>query len=308
MLHNKPWALLLVLALIIAGCANAQEAGEPAFSVSSADMEAPMEAEGERAFSEEVLEGAGQRSSANAAQPGETQERLIIRTGEISIVVEHTEETIDAITDLANSSGGWVVSSNVYQRNQAKAGDITIRVPVEQFEVIKNQIEAMALEVTGSSSSGDDVTEEYFDLSARLENLEATADRVRTFLDEAQDVEEALAVNAELSRLEGDIESLKGRIQYLEQSAAYSTLTVRITPDELSQPLEVGGWRPTGVVRDAVQALVSALQGLASLAIWLVIVALPLALIVILPIWLVVTLFRRWRRGRREAVEPTPET
>ncbi|MFW6182429.1 MAG: DUF4349 domain-containing protein [Chloroflexota bacterium] len=306
MLRNTPWALLVIFALIIAGCANAQESGAPESAASSADMEAPVEAE-EETVSEEGG-SAGQRAASNAAQPGEVQERLIIRTGEISIVVEDTEETIDAITGLANGSGGWVVSSNVYQSNQAKAGSITIRVPVEQFDAIKDQIEGMALEVTGSSSSGDDVTEEYVDLSARLENLEATADRVRTFLDEADDVEEALAVNSELSRLESDIESLKGRIQYLEESAAYSTITVRVTPDELSQPLEVGGWRPTGVAREALETLVSALQGLASIAIWLVIVALPLALIIILPIWLVVTFVRRWRRNRRETVEPTPET
>jgi hypothetical protein len=117
-------------------------------------------------------------------------------------------------------------------------------------------------------------------------------------------VEEALAVNAELSRLEGEIESLKGRLQYLNQSATFSTITVNITPDELSQPLEVGGWRPTGVFRDAVEALVSALQGLATVVIWIVVVLLPLALIVLVPLGLVVTFV--WRRlRRREAGEST---
>jgi acyl-CoA synthetase (NDP forming) len=60
-------------------------------------------------------------------------------------------------------------------------------------------------------------------------------------LDEARNVEEALAVNQELSRLESDIEVIKGRMQYLSQSAAFSTLAIDVTPDELNQPLDVGG-------------------------------------------------------------------
>lgn len=163
----------------------------------------------------------------------------------------------------------------------------------------------MAVEVTNLSTSGQDVTEEFVDLSARLENLEATAVRVRSFLDDAATVEEALAVNQELSRLEGEIESFKGRIQYLSQSAAFSTISVNITPDELSQPIEVGGWRPSGIVRDALEALVDALQGLATFAIWLIIYFLPIVLIIGIPLWLVVRFIRRrgWFRRNRAAAE-----
>ena len=143
--------------------------------------------------------------------------------------------------------------------------------------------------------------EEFVDLSARLENLEATADRVRSFLGDTETVEEALAVNAELSRLEGEIEAYKGRIQFLSQSAAFSTITVNLTPDELSQPIEVGGWQPTGIAREAVEALVDALQGLGTFAIWLVIYILPVGLLIGIPIWLVVRFVRqRWQARRAE--------
>ncbi|MCA9964481.1 MAG: DUF4349 domain-containing protein, partial [Anaerolineales bacterium] len=103
-----------------------------------------------------------------------------------------------------------------------------------------------------------------------------------------------------------EIESFKGRIQYLSQSAAFSTISINITPDELSQPIEVGGRRPSGIIRDALEALVDALQGLATFAIWLVIYFLPIALIIGIPLWLVVRFVRRrgwFRRNRAAASE-----
>lgn len=297
MIRQRHLLILTILALLLVACGAAASenegfagapAAEPAPAVERETMEEAEEVTSQDAFS----------ASDGAAQV-EVQEQLIIRTGRLDIVVEETEETLDDIIDLANDSGGWIVSSSLFGADGAKSGQATIRVPVDQFDAIMNQIEGMALRVERSSTTGQDVTEEYVDLSARLQNLEATAERVRGFLDDARDVEDALAVNQELSRLESEIESLKGRLQYLEQSAAFSTIEITLTPDELSQPLEVGGWRVGGVVRDAVEALISALQGVATIAIWLVLVFLPLLLIVLLPIALFVYLVRRWRRRRR---------
>lgn len=288
--HGKTWTFLAVVVLLLAACAGELQqerpAAEPPSTASDMAVEEVAEAE------------AGAAASSDPAAQVDVQEQLIIRTGDLEIVVADTEETLDAIVQLAEDSGGWVVSSRIFQSGQAKSGDVTIRVPVEQFDEAINQIEEMALDVERVSTSGEDVTEEYVDLQARLRNKEATAERVRGFLEEAQDVEEALAVDDRLSRLEGEIESLRGRIQYLEQSAAFSTINVSLTPDELSQPIEVGEWRLTGVLRDAIGALVTALQGLATIAIWVAIVLLPLALLIIVPLWILFTLVRRWRRRR----------
>jgi hypothetical protein len=227
-----------------------------------------------------------------------TQERLIIRTGNMSVVVADTEETMLLLTALVNERGGWVVNSSVYQSGRAKAGSMTARIPAAEFDGTMAAVRDLSLEVTREMAEGQDVTEEYVDLSARLANLQATADRVRGFLDDAQTVEEALNVNRELSRLEGEIEAMTGRLQYLSQSAAYSTLTINLTPDALSQPLEVAGWRPQGVARDAIQTLISALQGLASLAIWLTLFFLPLLLVVFLPVGGIIWGVWRWRQRR----------
>ena len=292
---RKTWALftlMLLLGLVMAACGEAADN-----TASSAAPEAP--AEGARGETGSLDEGA-------VAQPL-PEESMIIYTGDISIVVADTEAAATDIEALATGMGGRVVSSSFYQSSQgALAGSITIRVPVERFDEAMNRIQEMAVEVRRADRSSEDVTEEYVDLQARLENLEATADRVRSFLDQAGTVEEALAVNQELSRLEEEIEAYKGRIQYLENRADFSTITVSLTPDELAQPIEVGGWRLGGAAREAVEALLGALQGVARILVWIVVFLLPLAIIVLLPLAIIIRLVLR-RMGRRSQREVADE-
>jgi hypothetical protein len=295
---RKSIIFLFVVALIASGCAAAERS---ALEAPEGAPPAPAADEAGRELGE-MDTSASQVAVQNAAQP-QLQDQLIIRDGNLDLVVRDTEEALDQIAALAEEMEGWVVTTNIYQVNEAKTGSITIRVPADRFNEAVERLQAMAVEDRGFSSSAQGVTEEFVDLTARLENLEATADRVRSFLDETRNVEEALAVNQELSRLEGEIESLKGRLQYLSQSAAYSSLSISLTPDVLAQPIEIGGWRPEGVAREAVEALIAALQGVGDVLIWGVIFCLPLGLLIGIPL----LLFgrgglRRWRARRQPPV------
>lgn len=312
-------SILILVALTVLTAACSRSLGSSAeqsqgvadmVAVEEAAMEAPMAAPsliGDGAeFAFDVDTASNIVEGEAVLQPG--QERLIIRTAEVSIVAADTDDALARISAMANENGGWVVSSNVFQASEnAKTGNITIRVPAAGFQSALDAIRALAVEVTRINTSGQDVTEEFVDLESRLANLEATADRVRAFLDETRNVEEALSVNMELSRLEGEIEVIKGRMQYLSQSAAFSTISVNITPDILAQPIEVGGWQPQGVAREAIEALVATLQNLASALIWLGIYFLPVILLIGLPILLVIWLVRRFlrRRTRPAAVQAT---
>jgi hypothetical protein len=303
--------MLIVTTLLLQGCAQprASQVFSNEGSLSDFDMVAGAPA-APYAVPQEAA-GSIQIESAPSDAPGraqlQQQERLIIRTGELRIIVRDTEESVLAITGLVNNVEGWVVNSSLHQRGEAKAGTITIRVPAAQFDTTVAQIKGLAVSVTSENTSGQDVTEEYVDLSARLASLEATAARVRTFLDQSQNVEEALNVNRELSRLESEIEAMKGRMQYLEQSAAFSTLTIHLTPDALAQPLQIGGWRPEGTARAAVESLISALQGVADTVIWMMLFLLPLAAITVGPIWLGIRfLVRLWRGARPKPTTAPP--
>ena len=303
--RQKFLTLLLIVSVLLGACAGGAETVSDRESAPMAPIgdTVEMEESGGEAFGFDSDE-ATIANTATQGQPGEAQERLIIRTGQVDIVVEDTEATMRQIERLVNGAEGWVVSSNVYQYSTAKSGTITVRFPADQYGSMLDQIKALAVEVTSETTNSQDVTEEYVDLSARLGNLEATRDRVRTFLDEARNVEEALAVNQELSRLEGEIEVIKGRLQYLSQSAAFSSLTINLTPDVVSQPLS-SVWRPQGVASEALQDLVQALQGLTDFLIRVVLFVVPMALVLGVPAYLIVRLALRFWRGRtRPAVPP----
>lgn len=291
-------ALLLILAAACAGSG----ASKSAVPQEAPQARPPMNESMAEEASFDQYAGSGE---VTTSQSTAEQQRLIIRTGWISIVATDTEQAMDAIADMANKSGGWVVSSEVYQYgSSAKRGTIQIRIPAAGFQNALDAIAGLAVDVTSVSTSGQDVTEEYVDLDARLGNMEATAARLRKFLDEADNVEDALAVNMELSRVEGEIEAMKGRMKYLEQSSAFSSISVDVTPDIVAQPIQAAKWQPVGEVKGAIEALINAFQTVISAAIWLVIAVLPVFLVVVvLPLALFVWIIRRLR-ARKQASHP----
>lgn len=274
-------------------------------SAPSAPMEMPAAEEAmDMAFYDE---GEFSRTVTETVQ--ETQERLIIRSADMDVIVTDTEEAMRTVTDMVNEAGGWVVNSSVYQYDEsAMTGNMSVRVPAAGFDSFLDAVSGLAVEVTRISTSGQDVTEEYVDLAARLRNLEATAERLRALLDEARTVKDTLEVSRELSVVEGEVEALKGRMQYLEQSSAFSVVSINFTPDILAQPLEVGGWQPQGVVRAAIETLIDALQTLADVAIWFVIFVLPLLLLIGVPTYFLIRAARRRRAARKNAAPPATPT
>lgn len=289
---------LASLALLVACSGDAvDEYGQDSASYSVSPAEEPA------AFDSSEANIAGDILQTSL-QAQDNQEQLIIREGTMYVIVEDTDGSLAEFTRLAEDKGGWVVSSELHGGGGAKSGSISIRIPVEQFDNTMSSIRQAVVEVDSESTNSQDVTEDYVDLDARVGNLEVTADRVRKFLDDAKTVSEALDVNRELSRLEGEIESLKARMKYLSQSAAFSLLVIYLTPDELSQPIEIAGWRPEGVARNAFESLLSTLESLGGVAIWLGVFCLPLSLIFGLPAFLIGrAVYRRRRAGK---MEPPP--
>jgi len=247
---------------------------------------------------------------AGGVQPQQqTQQRLIIRTADMTIVVSNTQEQLDAISTLATQYGGFVVSSGTSKVGSESQGQITLRVDAKNFDTALGDIRKMALDVHNENIRGEDVTAEYVDLEAQLKNLEAAEAQLNKIMESATKTEDVLNVYQQLTQIRGQIEQIKGRMKYLSQSSALSTINVTLIPDALARPVEVGGWRLEGVAKNAVEALINTLQGLASIAVWLVIVVLPVLLIFAVPVVIVVALIRRARRNRKmtkPAYSPSP--
>ncbi len=105
-------------------------------------------------------------------------------------------------------------------------GNISFRVRAENFDQAMAALHNLADDVRSESTSGQDVTEEYVDLNARLTNLQAAEAQLLKLMEQAGDVSDILAVQQELVQTRGEIEQTKGRMQYLEQSAAMSLIQV----------------------------------------------------------------------------------
>lgn len=230
--------------------------------------------------------------------------RMVIRNASLTLVVDDPSARMEEVTRLAGDLQGYVASSSASKYQQGVRVSMTLRVPAEQFDEAMRRLRALAAEVREEQISGQDVTAEYTDLASRLKNLEAAEAQLREIMDNATRTEDVLSVFNQLTQVRGEIEVIKGRMQFLSQSVALATIEVTLLPDALAQPVQIAGWRPEGVAKDAVEALVVILQGLVSLLIWLVIVAVPVVLVLASPFIVLILILRR--RSRRKAARSQP--
>ncbi|MFC2016249.1 DUF4349 domain-containing protein [Chloroflexota bacterium] len=160
-------------------------------------------------------------------------ERMIVRTGNIALVVEDVPVAIDQVTNMAGGFEGYVVSSNVWKEGERLVGSISVRVAAGRFDDAMKALRGLAVDVTSESSTSKDVTEEYVDLSAKLQNLEATEAQLLKIMEKAETVEDILDVQRELSNTRGEIERTKARMQYLERTSATSLIQVYLEQSKL---------------------------------------------------------------------------
>jgi len=293
--------IILVLA-IVAGCSPAATAQESApegginrdFGAPAPAMEAPM---------------APDAYMLNSGKSAQESTRLVIENANMTIVVAEPGQAMSEITRMAEEMGGFVVRSNLYKTTtesgiEVPQANITVRVPVERLDdalsAIRGLTENPEEDVRSENRTGEDVTESYTDLQSRLRNAEETERQLREIQASATRTEDVLNVFNQISAIREQIEVLKGQIKYYEESAALSAIDVQLLAQEAVDPLTIGGWKPEGVARDAVQALINTVKFLANALIWIVLWLLPVGLIVGLPLFLIIRAVRR-RRARRAA-------
>jgi hypothetical protein len=233
------------------------------------------------------LEGKGEGNDSYTSIPTE-QERMIVRTGDMSLVVEDISQTIEDITQMSLAFGGYVVSSYIQGEEEEMRGWISFRVPDDKFETALAQLRDMAVRVEAEQTYSQDVTEEYIDLQARLGNAEATEQQYLALLDKAVDVEDILDIYDYLSRIRQEIEQLKGRIQYLEQTTSTSLISVSLEPEKA---VVGAGWSALEVLKAAARGLVTAGKVLGTIAIWL---------LIFIPIWGTILGIILWQRHKKK--------
>ncbi len=299
---------LAIFALMFSACAAAAPTQSPGGLLDLASGSAPpapaMEAPAPRA----------PEAASQVAKNAQPVERIIIQNGNITIVVVDPAQSMETIKQMAKEMGGFVVSANLYKETlssgaEAPRASITIRVPAERIDEALRRIRSeSSQEPINETISSQDVTSEYVDLQSRLRNLEAAEAELQKIMESAKRTEDVLAVYNQLVQIREQIETVKGQIQYYEQSAALSAISVELVADEAIQPLQIGGWQPQGVAKSAVEALIKTMQFLVNFLIWVVIYLLPVLLVLFIIFGLPPLLLIRYlrRRSARKKASSTP--
>jgi len=160
-------------------------------------------------------------------------DRMVVRTGNLQLVVTDVAKSLEDIVNLANGNGGYVVNSQKWKEGERNIGTISIRVPSENYDKTMTSLRDLAVSVTVESSSSQDVTQEYVDLDSRVKNLEATEAQLLKIMETATATEDILSIQRELTNVRGEIEQLKGRMQYLERTSSTSLIDIKLSEAEL---------------------------------------------------------------------------
>ncbi|HSP33129.1 MAG TPA: DUF4349 domain-containing protein [Thermoanaerobaculia bacterium] len=208
---------------------------------------------------------------------------MIVRNANISMVVDDTAVSIEKITAVAESVGGYVSDSRVWREGELLRGTITARIPADRLTPALAVIRKLAVRIQSETVSSNDVTQEYVDLESQLRNFEAAESELRqlmtTIRQNSKKASEVLDVFQQLSAIRAQIEQTKGRLRYLSQTSALAAVQLDLVPNAIAKPVVESGWQPLVVVKDASRALVGALEGLVGIAIWFAIYILPMRLI-----------------------------
>lgn len=302
--------LMLVLSACSAGAPASSPASQPNFQSkngSTGGAPAPAAPPAQKEQASDVQQGGNNQNLPTTNTQAPFDERKIIRTGSLALVVEKPALAAADIQRIAETLKGYVQSSQINDSGSGPIGSIVIKVPSESFFDAMSQIKQLAKgdreRVRSESSKADDVTEEYTDIENQLTTLRAQYNTYLELLKQSKTVDDSLKIRARIDDLQNQINRLEGRRNYLSKNAEFSTINIT-----LSQPagdtIKIGEaeWNPLVTIRNAWSAFLVATRGIVDLLIYVVILGWPFAVLAALIVWLV----RRNSRPRPMNTASTP--
>ena len=308
--------LLAATLLALSGCATKNNDADDADqrSTGSAPSVAPQaERSQQSGEADPKIQTVSLTNAQNNQQNAGATERKIIRNAELTLETKSPADGQRKVAGIAEAHGGFVVTSDARQRQRDGESKpemivtVVARVPAAQFAAVLDEIRAMGSRVQQEKITGQDVTEEYIDLEARIRSKQALEAQFLEIMKQARTVTDALEVQRQLSDVRSEIERLEGRRRFLENQSSLSTVTVTLQP---SQPLV----NTSGFFYKVKRAFGSGVDIAASITLFLIqliVAMIPLLLLICLPLLLLLRyLLRRWRRTRlaqRLAQEQQPD-
>lgn len=313
---KSPKILFLVLPLFtIAGCTSAyrsaSEVNRPQSILQTKEAriaepqdKASTSAKSGFADSEQVSLNQADQSQSIA----EAMNRKIIRNADVTLEVGAPAEVQRKITSIAESLGGFVVTSEsklrqVGDSKQELEVNLVIRVPATQFGSALDQIRNTGSRVLQEKMTGQDVTEEFIDLEARIKTQKALELQFLEIMKQASKVPDALEVQRQIAEVRTEIEKLEGRKRFLENRASLSTITVNLqSPNAIVVNTSGFGRNIREAIADSIEIAIAIVLFL----IRFVIVMIPILILVILPGWLLARFI--FRRARKMQFRGGPQT
>lgn len=211
------------------------------------------------------------------------------KTGTVNILVRDIDTAIESMDVVNGKYEAQVTNINDSGRGNDRYVQITIKLPVDGFESYYEELRDIEGEVTYANIGTSDLTEQYIDITSRLENLKRVETQLVGILDEASTVEDILAVQKELNTVRGDIESYEAQKRYFDSQTDYAYVTVTFSVDKEGLNISDEPWKPVGEFRAALNALVSVLKGIVNTGIWVLVFS-P---VVIIPVGIVLFFSKR---------------
>lgn len=265
-MKNKTLLLFAVLLLVItAGCLGSKESLPQNNLAPSKSLESPLK----------------DQATGQTGNAVNIIDRKVISTATLTLEVKSADMASNDIVKIVEASQGFISGSSTDTSGGNKNGQMVIKVPQKNFYSTIVQIEALGTEKS-KEISGQDVTEEFIDVGARLDNLKKQESRFQEILKNASTVKDVLDVERELERVRGEIESLTGRMNYLNQSVEMSTITVNVMEPA---PIAGEGWGITDALREAAAGFIGSINGLIVFIGYILPIVIFIAIIVLLARW-----------------------
>lgn len=219
--------MVVVAGLIFGACASGGSSKMETAAPSTAAAPAPQGAKG-------ATQNAPAQSGSTQAIPAD---RKIILNASFDIRVKDADETIDTLDQTVRAAGGYVQDAKQSgTKQQGRTINMTVRIPAGQYGAIKDVVRGLG-EVTQQREWTEDVTDQYVDLDERIKSKEIHLQQLQKLYAQGGSIKEMMEVEAEIDRVQADLESMKGRMQVLSNRIDLSTFTISLYEPGVPAPI-----------------------------------------------------------------------
>lgn len=294
-MKNITFLIAAVLVLFIfSGCSKEKKTTPPQSEVNTTTIKTEQSGEiDEMTLKSDTKKEPGlNRLTTPTDKEIDVSKRMVVKSGTLSLEVDNFDISEKKVSEIAKNQNGFIANStSSVNPSGKKSGTIIIKVPVDKYDNLINEISA-AGKVASKNIMSSDVTEEYIDLESRAKTQKELEQRLLKLLSEkTARLVDIVEVEEKLAAVRQRIESLQGKMKLLTNQASYSTLSVSIYEPAMLQTTSGGGffYELGQGFKKGLLVMTEILSGLLTI----VIALLPVIIFILIIIWIILKVVRR---------------